>query len=113
MWVPDTDALDLLLGRWVGGHDGHRVGPRCSARPLFYACEEAHGITGPVADAALLPTVNTGRYNPGGSGLLIDWVLLNRAFEGAVVKGSVQVDVPPEDEPYDSDHRTKRVTLEL
>lgn len=108
VWVPDTDALDYLLGPWVGGHDGKRTG-----NPLFHACEEAFEVTGPEAEKALIPTVNTGPYNPGGSGLLIDWALHNRAWQGGVVRGSVRVEIPPPDRPPPSDHRLKLWTMEL
>jgi hypothetical protein len=102
-WQAQTDALDLLIGPWRGGHDGYRE----ESEAGFFAIEEAAGITGPHAEAALVATVNTG-VDKGGP-LLIDWALPNAAWRGGVVPGSVRVEVPPDDQPggFDSNHRGK------
>lgn len=79
----------------------------------FYAAEEAAGVTGPHAAAALVATVNTG-VDKGGP-LLIDWGLHNTAWRGGVVHGSVSVEVPPGEhaEDFDSNHRRKTWTMLL
>lgn len=109
-WVADTDALDFMIGTWNphlnNGHGGGR-----DSEQGWHAVEEAHGVTGPHAENALLPTVNP-KVDSGGP-LLIDWALYNDAWRGGVVAGSVHVAVPEEGAPYASDHRRKTWTMEL
>ncbi|GAA2679458.1 MULTISPECIES: hypothetical protein [Actinosynnema] len=106
-WQAHTDALDCLIGAWRGGCDGYRE----ESEAGFYAAEEAAGVTGSHAEAALRATVNIG-IDKGGP-LLIDWALHNTAWRGGVVPGSVRVEIPPDDRPFDSDHRRKTWTMQL
>lgn len=108
-WQAHTDAVDLLIGAWRGGVDGFRE----DSETGFFAVEEAAGVTGPHAEAALRATVNTG-IDKGGP-LLIDWALANAAWRGGVVPGSVRVEVPPGErrEDFDSDHRRKTWSMLL
>lgn len=81
--------------------------------PFFDACEEICGVAGPEAEKALLPTTNIGEYNPEGSGLLVDWALHNRAWRVGVVKGSVRVEIPPQDRMVAFAHPLKVWEMEL
>lgn len=109
VWQAQTDAMDHLIGAWKGGLEGYREEPEVG----FYAAEEAAGITGPHAEAALVATVNTG-IDEGGP-MLTDWSLHNTAWRGGVVLGSVRVEIPAGNQPedFDSDHRRKTWTMQL
>lgn len=94
-WEADPEALDRLVGRWVGGPppEGHRVrGVGWHAIPDLAA---AHG-------EKLLPTTNT---TAGGSGLLIDFGIVNEAWRDGYVPGSYYVAVPADGVTPPSDHR--------
>jgi len=107
VWGPRTTSLDLLIGQWNGGPAGYREEPEAG----FYPVEEAAGVTGPQAEAALLATVNDG-VDVGG-GLLIDWALANKAWREGVVAGSVRVAIPPTECSSDSNHRLKTWSMML
>lgn len=94
-WRADTEALDRLVGRWVGGPPprGRRErGAGWHAIPDIAAC---------VDGVALAPTTIPRK---GGSGLLIDFGLVNDAWRDGYVPGSYYVEVPSDGSEVVSDH---------
>ncbi|WP_432838789.1 hypothetical protein [Dactylosporangium sp. CA-092794] len=104
-WTVDTEAVDHLIGRWMScgsGPDGNRFGGIG-----FHAVAELALRAGQPPEQAFAPTVN-----PGGSSLLIDWLLVNDAMRPHVIPGSYRVHVPDR-APYPSDHRLVTAVIAL
>ncbi|MBO4164301.1 hypothetical protein [Micromonospora antibiotica] len=99
-WVADTEAVDHLIGHW-DPHTRTRT-DGCG----FHSIAELAWQRDPATP--LLPTVNGG--DDVGGGLLIDWLLVNRAMLAHVVPDTYRVHVPL-GQPYPSDHRL--VTADL
>jgi hypothetical protein len=101
-WVPDTAAVDHLIGRWDPTHQ-HRV-EGCG----FHAVAELAWHANP--RLPLLPTVNDGI--DAGGGLLIDWLLVNDAMLPHLIPDTYRVHVP-DGPPYPSDHRLVTAAIDL
>jgi endonuclease/exonuclease/phosphatase family metal-dependent hydrolase len=102
-WVPDTRAVDHLIGRW-DAEQGTRV-DGCGFSTLAEV-EWNSDRTQP-----LIPTVNAG-VDLGG-GLHIDHILANGAMLEHYIPGSYRVHIPAEGEPAPSDHRLVTAALDL
>jgi hypothetical protein len=101
-WVPDTAAVDHLIGRWDPARQRRADG--CG----FHAVAELAWHDNP--RMPLLPTVNDGI--DAGGGLLIDWLLVNDAMLPHLVPGTHRVHVP-NGSPYPSDHRLVTAAIDL
>jgi len=103
IWIPDTDAVDHLIGRWDATQQRRVDGSG------FHAIAELAWHADP--KTPLLPTVN---HKPDeGGALLIDWLLVNDAMRPHVIPDSYQVHVPPHDGPRSSDHRLITTAIDL
>ncbi|GIM94393.1 hypothetical protein [Paractinoplanes toevensis] len=101
-WVPDTDAVDHLIGRWDPARQ-RRVGGSG-----YHAVAELAWREHP--EQQLLPTVNP---KPGeGGGLLIDYLLANEAMRPYVIPASYKVHLP-EGDRWPSDHRLVTADIDL
>jgi hypothetical protein len=99
VWLPATDAIDHLIGRW----DGQRRTGGCG----FHAIAEMAWKLG--VEEAMLPTTNTG-INAEGQ-LLIDYLLTNNAMAKHVDATTYRVHIPDPNEVPPSDHRLVTCTL--
>ncbi|GAA0956058.1 hypothetical protein GCM10009558_073970 [Virgisporangium aurantiacum] len=97
-WHPDTRAVDRLIGRW-----NTTTGNRIDGAAFHHVAE-----LDPDAPNPLPPTVNAG-----GSGLHIDYILINDACQHAwpVMPGSYNIHIPDPARPMPSDHRRVDITL--
>ncbi|MFG1918120.1 hypothetical protein [Micromonospora sp. NPDC048898] len=103
VWVPDTAAVDHLIGHWDA--DQRRRVDGCGFHALAELAWQVDSST------PIVSTVNTG-VDVGG-GLLIDWLLANDAMLPHVVGDSYRVHVPIDDIPHPSDHRLVTAAIDL
>jgi hypothetical protein len=103
VWVPDTAAVDHLIGRWDKNEQRRVDG--CG----LHAVAELAWRANP--GVALLSTVNDGV--DAGGGLLIDWLLANDAMRRHVILDSYRVHVPRNGRPFPSNHRLVTAAIDL
>jgi len=96
-YVPDTQALDYLIGWWDPGQ-GRRIG----GAGFFDAAELSADATATQVPAA------DGRQRRA-----IDRILVNRPWASAIVAGSYQVHQPADPAHPDSDHLRVSVTVRI
>ena len=96
-YVPDTQALDYLIGWWDPGQ-GRRIG----GAGFFDAAELSGDATATQVPAA------DGRQRRA-----IDRILVNRPWASAIVAGSYQVHQPADPAHPDSDHLRVSVTVRI
>lgn len=113
-YVADTSAMDLMLGDWDPTNRHRTKHVRALARQAigWHALAELAHQSGTSAEEAFKPTVNRGPEQ--GGGLLIDWLLVNNAWQEGLVAGTYRVHSPSgKPETFPSDHRLVTASLKL
>lgn len=115
-FAADTTAMDLMLGDW--DYETRQRSPYVRALGKasigWLALAELAHQSGTSPEEAFKSSVNP---KPGEAELLIDWLLINKAWEskGGLVPGTYHVHEPTTaiPEEYPSDHRLITATLKL